>query len=120
MLLRARLFERGKALAITVVPWHFMGQLAKSLHALVESCPTTFLTFYPFQAAAVPAWSASSRFCYTLFIGLSTLLVQACVLGLALARRRLRRRLRWRWPAGRGGVVRQSQAAARGKQTPIS
>jgi hypothetical protein len=46
------LFERGKALAITVVPWHFMGQLAKSLHALVESCPTTFLTFYPFQVSA--------------------------------------------------------------------
>ena len=44
-------------------------------------------------AAAVPAWSASSRFCYTLFIGLSTLLVQVCVLGLAWARRRLRR---WR------------------------
>ena len=45
------------------------------------------------EVAAVPAWSASSRFCYTLFIGLSTLLVQVCVLGLVWARRRLRR---WR------------------------
>ena len=52
MLLRARLFERGKALAITVDPWHFMGQLTKSLLALVERCPTTFLTFCPFRASA--------------------------------------------------------------------
>ena len=52
--------------------------------------------------AAVPAtWSASSRFYYTLSIGLSTLLVQVCVLGLAWARQRLRRRR----PAGRGGVL---------------
>ena len=45
---------------------------------------------------------ASSRFYYTLSIGLSTLLVQVCVLGLAWARRRLR--LRRQWPAGQGGV----------------
>jgi hypothetical protein len=51
--------------------------------------------------AAVPAtWSASSRFYYTLSIGLSTLLVQVCVLGLAWARQRLRRRRR----AGQDGA----------------